>query len=267
MLATFEANEIYEVVNPIHVDLAEYNFQRNKGYIYSNKPDYKQFDIVKWQNDGWLKKLELKTLKETSINNNKTFLDLIHLENNEQVFTNIMHSILSHGNLLQRFVTKFAHGHDNIGVIKSVNSEKNVVGGRCDIYATCENNVIIIENKVFSGLNGIKNNKTSQLSTYYKYANKTAKPICFVTVPNTRVTMVEKEIEQYDPDMLEKYTIVTYENIADFIEENRNALEEWNYRDLINDIIQAFRNLSKLTKLDVYAQKFSNKVQSITGTI
>lgn len=272
LFATFEASEIYEAINPIRVNLNKYNFQRNHGYVYSVKnnndynEDYNEFNIEGWIDKKWLRQIKLNKLKNTPINNNKTFLDLIHLENNEQVFTNIMHSILSHGNLLQLFVNKFTKTKKyKLGNV-NVESEKNIDGGRCDVYATCENNVVIIENKVFSGLNGIEGGK-SQLSTYYKYAKESAEPICFITVPYARMDIIKKEIQDKDANMYGVYNIVTYIEIADFIEKNKNVLKTWDYYSLVDDIINAFKNLSKLTKLDIYAQKFSNKVQSITCAI
>ncbi len=108
LFATFEAGQMYEAIRPIPVALSNYNFQRNKGYVYSDEKDYKKLDIAGWLKKGLLQKAKLIKVKKNKFSDTKTFLDLIHMSDNEQVFTNIMHSILSHGNLLQEFISKFS---------------------------------------------------------------------------------------------------------------------------------------------------------------
>ncbi len=113
-------------------------------------------------------------------------------------------------------------------------------------------------------MNGIKDDIT-QLSTYYKVAQKDTnkKIICFVTAPSSRKLEIQAEIKAKDKKICEKYKIITYGEMAEFIEKHKKDLKNLSYNKLIDDIIKAFENFSKPTKLDIYAQKFHDKIQMI----
>lgn len=76
--------------------------------------------------------------------------------------------------------------------------ETKVVDGRMDVCAENDRQRVIIENKVYSGLNGLKpaDNET-QLSTYYHWGiEKELEPLCMVVAPNFRVSEISREIEK-----------------------------------------------------------------------
>lgn len=131
-----------------------------------------------------------------------------------------------------------------------------------DVCAECSSQRIIIENKVDSGLNGLNSSKSSsQLSTYYdKWGiKKKEEPLCFVTVPDYRLLEIQKEIKIQDPSMESKYILVSYGEIAKFLD-NENKLgylsSNFVYKELINQIIGAFQNLSQTTLEEYYANMF-----------
>ncbi|MCU4116919.1 PD-(D/E)XK nuclease family protein [Mycoplasma zalophi] len=273
---TFKAKKIYKANDEILVSNLEYNFQRNKGYLFDdkNKNDYEFVNnlIATAIKNKKLIEFNPKTVKEDNIKSLKketTFLDLIDFQDNEQAFTNMFYSILSFKNLLKKFCITFRgkkifDQNSDYEVYK----EYVVENGRLDIYAKGLKQNIIIENKIRSGLNGIKSeDKITQLSTYYKWANKADSeydPLFFIIAPNFRILEIENEIEKLDPEMKNIYKIISYKEIADFIENeynNKTLDKTYEFYNLIPQIIIAFNNLTHETKEDQYATMFLNSTK------
>ena len=265
---TFKGNLIYKATNPILVNGLTYNFQRNKGYLYDDKfpTDYKRLlNIIE-------SSIENKQLVEFNprsvspeeigtLNSNRTFINLIRQEDNEQIFTNILHSILEQGDMLKRFCERFRenklfNSNEDFTVLREV----KVVDGRLDICAEGNSQRIIIENKINSGLNGLRPaDNTTQLSTYYNWGiEKPTHPLCFVVAPNYRCSEIKREIQEKDQKMESIYIVKTYSEIAEFLydEYKAGAIScDYAYYSLIPQIIDAFKNLS-LTKEEIYARMF-----------
>ncbi len=279
LLLTFEVKKVYKAQHPIHIT-TKYNFKRNKGYLYSDTQETDYDNLFK-KIENSIKNQDL-TEYSMKISNNlnagiqsKTFLDLVGVVDSELAYSNILHSVLSHKNMLAEFCNKFKVGNNfddgtfTIYKEKSINISKDE-RGRMDICAESENQRIVIENKVHSGLNGIKTNNekytTTQLTTYYenwaydKFAqeNRYKKPLCFITVPTFRVSDIEKEIEV---GMKDKWTIVTYEKIAEFIQDEKSNFKGYIYERFLDDIIAAFNNFSNAkNKEDFYASLFKQAI-------
>lgn len=269
LYVTFKGKRIYKAIEPILVTGLEYNFQRNKGYLYDDKfpDDYNYVENLindSIYNGRLVEFTPRKANNETiaKLNARKTFLDLIALQDNEQVFTNMLYSILKQGDLLKRFCNRFKEDKFfDSNSTYNVFRETKVVDGRMDVCADGKNQRVIIENKVYSGLNGIKSyDNTTQLSTYYNWGKeKELEPLCFVIAPNFRIEEIKREIIKLDSDMQNIYLIKTYGDVASFIEdefEKGNLNSSYEFYDLIPQIISAFRNLSYLTKEDLYARMF-----------
>lgn len=270
LYVTFEGERIYKAEKPIAFECKKYNFQRNKGYIRDNEElhdDYFELEklIKKSIANGDLKPFKLNFVTKEQIGKldvKKTFLDLIRLDTNEQVFTNILHSILEYKDLLKRFCNRFRK-NKKFNEIETfeVFRETKVVDGRMDVCAKSINQKVIIENKVFSGLNGIKPaDSVTQLSTYYEWGLKetTVEPLCFIIAPDSRLGEINKEIECCDRKMKDKYISIGYSEIASFLCEeykNNHISNDYTYYSLMPQIIYAFKNLSH-TKDSLYASKF-----------
>lgn len=266
---TFKGSRIWKADIPILVQGLEYNFQRNKGYIYDDEyPNDYQILIGIINNsieNGRLQPFTPRSVDREHIgglNSNRTFLDLINMDDNEQVFTDMLHSILEQGDMLSRFCERFRENKPfDLTSEFSVFRETKVVNGRMDVCAESNNQRVVIENKVYSGLNGLKPaDNESQLSTYYHWGRKKAIiPLCMVVAPNFRVSEIRREIEEKDPDMVDVYLVKTYGDIADFISDeyqNGTIPDSYNYYGLLPQMINAFRNLSYSTKEDFYARMF-----------
>ena len=137
--------------------------------------------------------------------------------------------------------------------------EKKVVDGRMDVCASSGDQKIIIENKINSGLNGVKRDQTAQLTTYYNWGKEhtSIDPLCFLTFPDIYEDKILKDIRLHDPQMENIFNRVTYGQIAEFLSDHKQDIpSSYEYIDYIDDIIQAFKNLSYKTKENYYAQKF-----------
>lgn len=265
LYVTFRANKVYKARNPILVNDLTYNFQRNKGYVFQDKyeVDYSKIISVIEQNimSSNLEEQDIPSLAED--NNQiykKTFMSLIGSEYNENLYTNMLFSVLKHKNMMINFLNKFdtptsGINYDNYSF--KVFKERQINNGRIDICAESEQYIIIIENKVLCGLNGIRDEQT-QLKTYYEWAtksqNKTA--ICFVIAPNFRVGEIQYEIQQKDQDMLKVYKILTFDDIAEFLTNTMDDDDGFEFLDLKDQIINSFKNMSYDTVEKLYAQMF-----------
>lgn len=269
LYVNFKGRKIYKAVNPILVTGLRYNFQRNKGYLYDDK-NSDDYNTLKGIIDTAIENGNLAEFTPRSVspeqigqlNANKTFINLTKQEDNEQIFTNILHSILEQGDLLKHFCVKFGKGRTfNSTETFRVLREVKVVDGRMDVCAESESQRVIIENKINSGLNGIRPaDNTTQLSTYYNWGReKSTEPLCFVVAPNYRCSEIQREIQQRDPNMESVYLVKNYGDVAKFIEEeynNGNIPNIYPYYSLVPQIIDSFRNLSYSTKEDLYARMF-----------
>ncbi len=273
-LVTFEAECIEMPAEPIDITLSEYRYQRNKGYIKSDvySKDYKTID-ERLNDSRWIR-VGLDTLDVRKERNysSKTFLDLILKNKSEECYTNMLYSVLNEPGMLQRFCRRFApkktlDERDQFTVFR----EHSLVKGRMDICADNGYQRIVIENKLESGLNGInKADSSSQLSKYYDWAGDVEmSQICFITAPDYRISsshsvrlgQLAREIRTYDPQMLDKYILISYGEICDFLEENKEDIpENYEYYRYLDDIIVAFRRHSYPTKSEYYRSLLQERI-------
>ncbi len=197
----------------------------------------KQF-IQNAENNGYLEKFEtfpvkLKEYKYRKIN----ILEIMSKVNEEQTYTNLLAYWFSRGDLFNKFITKYFNKADDKNYL--VEKEKVVGKNRADIIAIGENNVVVIENKILSGLNSIdkdkESKKTAQLGKMLKYIiegdkkeadkelyeNKDVYGIIFV--PKYNKERIEKELEDYESYEINQkeryYKIITYDELLKFFKE------------------------------------------------
>lgn len=295
LLVTFQASAIYKPKKRITSGLPQqykkgegYVFQRNKGYINNKeyKNDYDNIISLIEDNEGnvdsntWTK-LELPTINPSDLitqrqnkQSQKTFLDMIYKTDSEECFTNMLYSILSQKDLFYQFCNEFKADTQDISNIPfKVEREKVVSNGRMDISgeAKSEDTVyqrVIIENKIWSGLNGVnERKKITQLSTYYDLWGKEdntrpiLEPLCFVIAPNYRIRHVEEEINDLDPAMKDVYGIIPYSKIADFIEKHMNQIEQ--YSEYVKDCLLAFKKHAYENEQELFTQLFKDAIANV----
>lgn len=271
LLVTFKAKKIMKAVKPIKVILS-YNFQRNKGYVKNDEheQDYFKLESVIHEHALW-KEVELKSVFVGNSSapaefDKKTFLDLILKNESEECYTNILYSVLKQKDLINRFCKEFKEKEAilNESAPFLVSREQGVVGGRMDVCADNGQQRIVIENKIYSGLNGVRKNKSTQLTAYYKWAseNRAQEPLCFIVAPDYRIAEIEQEILEKDPMMKDRYQVIGYSKIRDFIQKHiQDIAADYEYGKYVADFPTIFNQHSYQTKQEYYNNMFLTAIR------
>lgn len=276
LLLTFEAEKMWKAKQPIEVSL-KYNFKRNKGYVtndstcpknkkYGLSDDYKILYNKITDTDLWeefeLKKIDISASPKK--HSEKSFLDLILKVDSEECYTNILYSVLKHKNLLLDFCNRYKK---NEWVVSeedfAVFREQGVVEGRMDVCAESNNQRVVVENKVFSGLNGYHKDDETQLSKYHNWAAEKdhLTPLCFITAPDHRIDEIKAEIKVKDSKMANNYKIIGYSEIVEFLKENINTLKsDYDFAKYADDFIYIFNHHAHKSKQEYYKNLFLNAI-------
>ena len=276
---TFRAECIYKANQPLEIKLEQQNFQRNRGYIQEDihSQDYKNIlnKITSALKNNELEIFKLdKVVPKTNVNynNDKTFLDFALINDNEQIFTNMLWSIFSYKNVFNYFCNDFIFekniNKQNIQNIQfDVVKEKKVQNGRIDIFASSNTYDVIIENKIHSGLNGIKKEDScTQLKIYYDHILKERQkePICFILIPNYKEEDILKEINKSDEKMKNIFKIITYKEIYIFLEKcikEQIIDSQYVYFRYLNDLLLGIKKHS-LTSKELYTNLFCEAISN-----
>lgn len=282
LYVTFEAEKIYHAKNPIMVTTKGYRFQRNKGYVYSDESAdtheaYKALEeYTKCLNNYWediTDKIGPVRGNNSKPTQNKTFLDLILKTDNEECYTNMLYMILDWKETMHSFAKKFSGGKEidtSRFIVRrefKISQDKNnaPAGGRMDICAYTKKQRIVIENKVFSGLNGKDDTGKTQLSIYYNWAAQPGmlEPLCFIVCPDFKKAEIEAEME---PEMKDKYVFVEYSKIGKFIDaqlKRKDYFDDFQYKRYVQDIADAFKKIGYKDKLELFEQLFLETIQRV----
>lgn len=188
----------------------------------------------------WEKKDSSEKVDVNSINlKTKTILDVIKKKSDEIVYSNwLAYYLKNDKNILEKFVNDLLEiktgTFSNIEIYRET---KNNI----DIYYEDSENIIVIENKIKSGINGGSKDKNSkekdefsQLEKYYNYVegvkgNK--KTYYFLFIPNYSIKDVTKlsEYKHFD-----KYKIIRYDKIYSFFKNNKSSLSY--YDEFVNSL-------------------------------
>ncbi len=274
--------------NNIHINI---NVQRSKGKI-SNIINANIYDeLVKnviqnknlWKNQDETQKINLNKFSEDVANLN--FLKVISKEDEETIFTNMFFYFLKENPLLANKFIKSVIGL-NEKVIKiekektqldykqneKTNEDKNISEIRrkhVDLWIETNNSIIVIENKIKSGINGLSTDKKiSQLDNYYNYAewykekyDKNKAIYCYIFVPNYNRELVERVKIKYKYGL--NYRIITYKKLYEFFsskEEKDICKNDKYYIDFTNALYKhTFAKDEELERRFVLKIKDSNK--------
>ena len=138
----------------------------------------------------------------------------------------------------------------------TIEGSGKIKGGRTDICAIEENDKqrVVIENKVFSGLNGVNDNGDTQLTVYYNWASQSNNPICFVICPDFRISEIKAEVEN---SLRDKYEFVGYSQIVEFLKKHQSQVStDFIFYKLYDDIIESFKRYSYKDKSELFEQLF-----------
>lgn len=206
------------------------NYLENEEEIEKLKTFLKNDDF--WENDG-VEQVTTELLEKSA---EKThLLEMLGKEYDELAYSNWISYVLNNDNaLLSAFLSEYAKGFGMNAKetfvhreYTSKTKEKNINIGRIDLYISDRKSSIIIENKVKSGINGIKyikemDNEINQLDNYkniekiesLKNANY------YLLVPN------HHDILNNPTEVTNKgYKIITYKELYNFFEKHNSKLE------------------------------------------
>ena len=213
-------------------------------------------------------------------------MDLIQAEYNEEIISNMLKYYFEKENVLQRFMNELVKNkkiniskiniEKNIKIYRekhleiSEDDSKNKKRGRIDLFIDDETNknVIVIENKIESGIHGKAyedgKTKTSQLEVYYEWINNFKEDenkekkyekynkIFLIFVPNYRKNEIKFELSQYSKEQKDniqkEYKIITYSEIYDFFKDSSNFKFEENSREYY--YFQDFLNVLSIHKME-----------------
>lgn len=147
-----------------------------------------------------------------------TFMKIIRKEYDELSYSNMLAFFFRHNRDVFR---EFAQ--TVLGVALSSNFTINREEAHIDLLIADDKNVIVIENKIKSDINGIKASGDSQLSDYRAYVENTYKSKeakFFILSPNY-TDLARGELKDYD-----KYNELKYGNIRDFYAKKKDAFKD-----------------------------------------
>lgn len=260
------------------------------------KADKEDYDII----SKYLEKIEWEDFQPEKIPENFTinddninFLQLIEKEDEEQIYTNMMWYWLSRKGVFNKFLKYIRYNNltDDYELLK----EKVIPGGRTDILALGNNNIIIIENKIMSGINGIEKEESgnivkTQLDKYIEGIekkqeekkllfskkdkdNRTIKG--FIFIPDYREFDFLNEIKKCnDQNILDKYyKIIKYSELYEFF--NKEEIKRIMFHDLYGkkyylDFLRAIElqkqlNISDKNKIEM-KRKFMYAIEQAKKT-
>lgn len=178
----------------------------------------------------------ISELPESQKNLNFNFLKIIRQEDNELAFSNMFAYFFD---INRDAFSRFAQEVLSVDIQTDFTIErekKNI-----DLLISDKNNVVVIENKIKSSINGINerhdiysNQIQSQLNKYYQFVT-TDDEYCKKTVSCFIFSLNYNRIDLSKFSCGEKYTVVYYREIYNFFVENRNLFDEVPYfEDFIN---------------------------------
>ena len=257
--------------------LKEYFSKDSKG---EKKFDYHTLTQIVSNELYWEGKDESKQLERMDyadiIDSYSNILKIIGKEDNEIIFSNWLFYYFNNREMLNSFIVDVLQ-KDNVEICKvddsfAITREKDHI----DIRIEDKKQIIIIENKIKSGINGIKETKNntphekeSQLSEYYNKIVEGEKDKdhkrsihCFIFVPKYNYKLIETEKDVLKDG--DKYHLISYEAIYEFFSD-----KQWDKCKYIDDFRKALhRHTSKYPdslREDTY-HKFLERINELKKT-
>lgn len=194
------------------------------------------------------------------IDKHYNFLDIIGKEFDELVYSNLFsHIFKTHPNIFVDFAKEVLNVE--IGENFAVEREKKNI----DLWIEDDRNIIVIENKIKSGINGVPERYDfseggliqSQLLKYFNYAESCKnekRTSYFIFVPNYN----KIDLKQYSGS--KNYKEIKYSEIFDFF--NKVKIEDFYYKEFVNSLYRHTKDRS-IDYAEDMAIRFLNKIQKL----
>ncbi len=275
-----------------HITIAsDYKYQHQTGYLCKSAVhNEKLVELLDRHKDDVWQEVDLPKVPDNVplCQNPNTFVKLIHKEYDETTYTNLLYHFLGLPGIFRRFA-KQVLGIEPISENYTVKREVAIKSstdsdteqakekdGRIDLVVTGYNgpipnvsrdvisDVIVIENKLRSGLNGIdKHESISQLSTYHKYIEqnyKASKRSYFLLEPNYN----DIDIARFDEPAKEIYKVIKYSEVHKFFNSIRDELRKTELGKYSDDFIDAL-SIHTMTMEDMVNCRFINAIRQSKG--
>ena len=249
---TYEAGSIIKPLRPIfitdkEVDPLQPNTFRLEGITFSTQspkmyypegtPAYLTLDAIINDDSLWEAEntTEIIQASRYDTDDNHNFLKIIRKEYDELVFSNLLaHYFLQSADMFGDFCREVL-GIDNIDKNYTIERESQ---DNIDLLIQDSDNVIVIENKIKSGINGIRHDVysdeiQSQLCKYFDFANEIAKGrkvSCFIFSPDYNYLDIRNhKASQY-------YRVIRYSELYRFFIKQEKTVFDKYFEDFLKAI-------------------------------
>ena len=194
--------------------------QSQKLYIDENeeKENYQKIEELINKADLWEENPVDKVIINETIQNSKSFLSIIRKEDDELVNSNLLAHFLKNDTTFWADFVKVVLKITNKDIIKSVPKITRESIGNIDLFIEIENFVIVIENKIKSGISGNRDNGYSQLEKYVKKAEEHALH-CEIKYFILRPNYNNENYKDYNEG--KKYSEIKYSEIYEIIKNRK----------------------------------------------
>lgn len=222
--------------------------QSMKAYFYEGNEGFDTLSNVIKNSNYWYDPSYTPKYTNTNAKSDPCFFKVIRQQDNEVVFSSVFYHYLSTYEDFRKVFLREVLNIKEFSPNCRVEREKD----HMDIRLIDNDKFIIIENKIKSGINGMKEENStksfqkdangkyfSQLSDYYEIAKATGKKVdAFIFAPNyndaTNMKYIENTFVHGD-----KYAIITYETIYKFFEK---------YKDVYSSKIEFYEDFTNALK-------------------
>ena len=289
MYITFKANSLLKVAKPIYIttdkskankscyfmkDIKNFPSQSPKMYIKNGLKSYDVLMQIVHYKDNWIKVNRTPTVQKLFDNKKDTqqvtnnFIDIIKKEDDELVFSNLFKYIFdANPSAFCKFakdVLDISDFSDNFTIFRE---QANI---DLLIASDAAKSVIVIENKIKSGINGTDDRHNiaskhvqSQLAKYHKYINETCKEYKNYKKKNKHYYIFAPdynhiEIKKYECGKF--YKLIEFSKIAQFFEKNKASYKNVPY---FNEFLYALQKHTKSINShheEVMYKRFINEI-------
>lgn len=285
LVITFKSNKVRLVKKPFYLIedydktysyesyklLPEKHFSKQSLKMYYTPTDfpedYRLFeemlgDDSLWEKENTTEPIDINEFSDSY--NRKGFLNIIRKEHDELVFSNMLAYFFEENRSVfvdfTREVLKIPSLSKNFKIIRE--SENNI-----DLWIEDEKNVIVIENKIKSKINGEQkdpytNKIKSQLKKYYEHSinRRPEKNIYyFIFSPNYNFINLDK----YQAG--EYYKLINYSQIYDFFYRNAGKMLHVSYFIEFIDAIEMHSKTVDNTNFEIMKERFIHRIRQLIG--
>lgn len=259
--STYEAEDDKSVIILMDPDKSKIVGQPMRTYL-SKESNPMAYDIVEnllKDDDMWEEKNTTQKLTSDGsyVGSNISFLEIIRKENDELIMSNLLAYYFSYNHKMFARFAEEVLGVNDFGTSFEIirESKKNI-----DLWIRDKRHIMVIENKIKSGLNGKTDDGKNQLNKYYEYTESFKKEAgvdetnYFIFVPNYN------DIVLNNPITKDNYKIIYYSEIYDFF--RRYAAEYLNdkyFPDFLSGLKNQTMSYSEL-RFSIMRSRFLEKI-------